>query len=101
MKKAVFYLEPATIEGTDGYIIRGWKNVLSWDKLPQEYCMKSPCFGEHKGGIEIGTKNGTYILHRDMFISLALWNEYYHIMQYAGKRLSDILRKPKIIKVEI
>ena len=101
MKKAVFYLEPTTINGVDGYIIRGWKNVLSWQELPQEYNTKAPCFSENRGFIAVGKKDRIYFLYKDMFVSKESWDEIYHIMKQAGQRLSDILHKPKIIEVEI
>jgi hypothetical protein len=101
MKKAVFYLEPTIRDGVEGYIIRDWKNVLSWKQLPYEYNMKFPCFAENRGYIEISNKGRVYFIFKDMFVSTDSWNECYRIMRQAGQRLSDILHKPKIIKVEI
>jgi hypothetical protein len=102
MKKAMFYLEPTTQDGREGYIVRGWKNVLKARELPDEYFRDFPFFylsGE--GDIKVGTPSDSIYIERNEFFTKAGWGKLYSYMLQAGHRLSKILHKPKIIEVEI
>ena len=110
MKKAVFILLPTTKDNIEGYIVKGWENVLKYRELPEEYCDKWHVFAfwETQDGkaifIQLEEKMPVCIV-KEMFCSKEDWNKwYYQPMLQAGHRLSKILeeqRKPKIIRVEI
>jgi hypothetical protein len=102
MKKAIFYLEPVVRYGIEGYIIKGWDNVLPAKKLPHEYFnyIKEPYFVSKNDFIAIIDYGRACYITRGMFLSLKDWDDCYQVMQRAGHRLSEILHK-RIIKVEI
>jgi len=114
MKKAVFILQPTIQNGVDGYIVKGWENVLQYKELPEEYFKGYPIFYYVVIDYEITNKNKIVItgspcsylidLYKDMFFDKKYWSEILEILQQAGHRLSQILeeqRKPEVIRVEI
>jgi hypothetical protein len=100
MKRAVFYLEPVVKYGIEGYIVKGWDNVLPAKKLPYEYYIKAPYFISKDDFIAVADYGRVCYITRGMFLSLKDWNDCYQVMQRAGHKLSEILHK-RIIKVEI
>jgi hypothetical protein len=103
MKKAVFYLEETTQDGKEGYIVRGWKNVLKAKELPNEYFTGLPFFYLSDKGdiIKVAISFDSIYIEKNKFFTKAGWDKLYSYMLDAGHRLSKILHKPKIIKVEI
>jgi hypothetical protein len=101
MKRAIFYLEPATKDGVEGYIVKGWENVLPAKRLPYEYYMMTPNFVNKGDFILIADYGSAFFITRGMFLSLKDWDVCYRVMLQAGRRLSEILHRPKIIKVKI
>ena len=104
MKKAVFYLEPTTKDEIEGYIVRGWENVLESKQLPMEYLQGKPLFVAVKDCIKICDGTTVFSFTKNALFSKADWNNLYSLMLQAGHRLSKILkeqRKPEIVKFEI
>jgi hypothetical protein len=106
MKKAVFYLQPTVLKGVDGYVVKGWENVLTRDRLPKEYFKGYPYFYQEFDKVIIIPMEASPFCYTirvgdAYWFSKQYWNGMYNLMKEAGRRLSKILQKPKMIKVEI
>ena len=109
MKKAAFYLEPTTLRGEEGYIIRNWENVLKERELPVEYFDGFPFFYLDDGGdVKVRGKlinpltPYTYYLIKNDFIDERVWEKIHKLLIESGHRLSEILKEQrKPIRVEI
>jgi hypothetical protein len=104
-KKATFILLPTTKDNIEGFVVKGWENVLKRNELPERYFFHYPLFHEVDGDITIDKSFGeAFFLKKGDFVSKEKWDYIYQSMLQAGHRLSKILeeqRKPKEIRVEI